>query len=69
MLREERDKSEKNLEKGNQKINEELIEQIKQIKTGKKNAKEISTLSPKTKWRYLKDIKPGAQKPLWYLRA
>ena len=83
----------KNLEKENQKIYEELIEEIKQKKIREdqmltetvslkkyieklekkigtdKNAKELSTLSPTTKWRYLKDLKTRAQKALWFLRA
>lgn len=83
----------KNLEKENQTIYEELIEEIKQKKIREdqmlteteslkkyiekleknkgtdKNAKELSTLSPTTKWRYLKDLKTRAQKALWFLRA
>jgi len=86
-------KRKKYLEKENQKIYEELIEEINQRKIREdqmlteteslkncieklkknngtdKNGKELSTLSPTTKWRYLKDLKTRAQKALWFLRA
>lgn len=86
-------KIKKNLVKENQKIYEELLEEIKQKKIREdqilteteslkkfikkletkngtdKNAKELSTLSPTTKWRYLKDLKTKAQKALRFLRA
>ena len=33
----------------------------------KKNRKDISKVSPTTKWRYLKDLKTRAQKALWFM--
>ena len=47
------------------------MRQTKMQKTKKKKTKRQSTVSPTTKWRYLKDlkVKARAQKALWFLRA
>lgn len=45
------------------------IEKLKRNNETDKNGKDLSTVSPTTRWRYLKDLTTRAQKALWFMKA
>ena len=45
------------------------IEKLERNNETDKNGKDLSTVSPTTRWRYLKDLTTRAQKALWFLKA
>ena len=47
----------------------QYIEKLEKNKETDKNGKDLSTVSPTTRWRYLRDLKTRAQKALWFMNA
>ena len=45
------------------------IEKLEMKTETDKNGKDLSTVSPTTRWRYLKDLTTRAQKALWFMKA
>ena len=45
------------------------IEKLERNNETDKNGKDLSTVSPTTRWRYLKDLTTRAQKALWFMKA
>ena len=47
----------------------QYIEKLERNRETDKNGKDLSALSPTTRWRYLKDLTTRAQKALWFMNA
>ena len=47
----------------------QYTEKLEKNKETDKNGKDLSTVSPTTRWRYLTDLKTRAQKALWFMNA
>ena len=59
-------------EEGLSSANESLRHYVKKLERrdeNEKNKKDLSTLSPTTRWRYMQQLKTRAQKALWFMSS